>query len=59
MNRIDRVVEIAASPNHLPVVLSFLVGLFVARNKSDVLYGSYSDTPGDNIPATLIEGIGR
>jgi len=59
MNRIDQVVEIAASSNHLPIVLSFLVGLFVTRKNSDTLYEGYSDIPGDNIPTTLIEGKGR
>ncbi|MFH0763561.1 MAG: hypothetical protein V1927_00975 [Candidatus Omnitrophota bacterium] len=58
MNRIDQVVEIAASSNHLPVVLLFLMGLFVTRKKSQSLYEDYSDVPGDNVPATLIDGIG-
>jgi len=59
MNRIDQVVEIAASSNHLPVVLLFLVGLFVRRKYSEPFYKDDSSIPGDNIPTTLIDGIGR
>lgn len=59
MNRIDHVVDIATSSSHLPVVLSFLVGLVVTRKKSRGRFEDYSEVPGDNIPATLIDGIGR
>ncbi len=56
MNRIDQVAGIAAS-NHLPMVLVFLVGLFITRKNSE--HNDYSDIPGDNIPTTLIEGRAR
>lgn len=59
MNRMDQVVEIAASSNHLPVVMSFLLGLFVTHKHSEHFYEDDSDIPGDNMPTTLIEGIGR
>ena len=58
MNRIDQVVEIAASSNHLPVVFSFLMGLVIFK-KSIRTYEYDTDVAGDNIPTTLIEGIGR
>jgi hypothetical protein len=58
MNKIDQVIEMAASPNHLPAIFSLLVGLFVFK-KEPRTYENDSDVPGDNVPATLLEGIGR
>ena len=58
MNRIDNVIEIAKSSHQMPLLLSFLVGLFVIKRSRGVeLYED--DIVGDNVPTTLIEGIGR
>ena len=54
MDRIDHVIEIANSSHHMPMLLSFLMGLFVVsrvEGREEVL--------GDNVPATLLEGLGR
>ena len=57
MNRIDQVAGIATSSNHLAMALAFLVGVFITRKDSECI--DYSDTPGDNVPTTLIEGRAR
>ena len=58
MDRIDHVIEIAKSSHQMPLLLSFLVGLFVIKHSRDIeLYED--DIVGDNVPTTLIEGIGR
>ena len=57
MNRIDQVV-LATPPSHLPAVFSLLVGLFLFKKDSRG-YTDDSDVPGDNIPMTLMDGIGR
>lgn len=59
MEKINHVIEIANQTHHMPLFFSMLVGLFVARKKLQLLYEDYSDVPGDNIPATLIEGMER
>lgn len=56
--KIEQVVDMATSSNHLPMALAFLVGLFLTRRNHESVY-DYSDTPGDNIPTTLIEGMER
>ncbi len=58
MDRINQIVEMTGSSNHLPAVFSLLVGLFVFK-KDSRLYIDDTEVPGDNIPTTLIEGIGR
>ena len=58
MERIDHVVEIAKSSHHIPMLLPFLLGLFaVGRDRG--ADGREEKIMGDNIPTTLIEGIGR
>jgi len=58
MDRIDHVIEIAKSSHQMPLLLSFLAGLFVIKHSRDIeLYED--DIVGDNVPTTLIEGIGR
>ena len=61
MDRIDHVVEIAKSSHHLPMLLPFLLGLFaVGRDRSaDIADIRDDEIVGDNVPTTLIEGIGR
>lgn len=56
--KIAQVVDIATSSNHFPVALAFLVGLFITRRSRETCC-DYSDTPGDNVPTTLIEGMER
>jgi len=58
MDRIDHVIEIAKSSHQMPLLLSFLVGLFIIRSSRDVELNE-DDIVGDNVPTTLIEGIGR
>lgn len=59
MNRIEQVVEIASSSNHLPTIFSLLIGLFVFKKDSriDSIYEHDSEVPGDNVPTTLLEGL--
>lgn len=55
MDRINQMVEVVRQSHHLPWVLAFIVGLIIARKSriDDV------EILGDNIPTTLIEGLGR
>jgi hypothetical protein len=55
MDRIDHVIEIAKSSHHMPMLLSFLMGLFVVSR----VEGREEEVLGDNVPTTLIEGLGR
>lgn len=58
MDRLDHVVELAKSSHqHLPALLSLLVGLFSMKRDSFLCMGE--ETPGDNIPTTLMESIRR
>ena len=42
---------------HLPVLLSFLVGSFSMKRDSFLYIGE--ENPGDNIPVTLMESVRR
>lgn len=56
MDRLDHVMEIAKSSHqHMPALLSLLVGLFIIKKKSYFL--SDDDCLGDNIPASLMDGL--
>ena len=58
MDRLEHVVELAkASHQHLPALLSLLVGLFSIKKAS--FLNIEEETAGDNIPVTLMESIGR
>lgn len=54
MDRIDQVIEIAKTSNQMPLLLSFLMGVFVVSRvevrEEEIL--------GDNVPTSLIEGLG-
>ncbi|GEM_PF-4889539 len=56
MNRIDHVIEVARSSHQIPLLLSFLVGLFVTKRECLI---DEEEITGDNVPATLMERIGR
>ena len=55
MDRIDHVIEIAKTSHQMPLLLSFLMGLFVVSRAE----GREEEVLGDNVPTTLIEGLGR
>ena len=58
MDRLDHVVELAKSSHqHLPALLSLLVGLFTIKRNSFLYIGE--ENPGDNIPVTLMESVRR
>ena len=58
MDRLDHVVELAKSSHqHLPALLSLLVGLCSLKRDSFLYIGE--ETPGDNIPVTLMELVRR
>lgn len=56
MENINCVIEIAKQSHHLPWVLSFLIGLCIVRKEQSEYEGELF---GDNVPTTLIEGLGR
>ena len=58
MDRLEHVVELAKSSHqHLPALLSLLVGLFSMKRDSFLSIGE--ENPGDNIPTTLMESVRR
>ncbi len=58
MDRLDYVVELAKSSHqHLPALLSLLVGLCSLKRDPFLCMGE--ETPGDNIPMTLMESVRR
>ena len=58
MDRINNIVEIAGSSNHFPAFLSILVGLILLKKEAP-FFAIDTEAPGDNMPTTLIEGMGR
>jgi len=56
MEKINQIVEIAKQSHHLPWALSLLIGLFIIRKEQREYEGEIF---GDNVPTTLMEGIGR
>ena len=58
MDRLDHVVELAKSSHqHMPALLSLLVGLFSMKRDSFLSIGD--ENSGDNIPVTLMESVRR
>ena len=58
MNRPDHIVELAKSSHqHMPALLSFLLGLLTMKRDSFLYIGE--ENPGDNIPTTLMESVRR
>lgn len=55
MERLNHIIEVIRQSHHLPWVIAFFVGLIVARSSK------FDDVEmlGDNVPTTLIEGLGR
>ena len=55
MEKIQHLIEMAKQSHHLPWALAFFVGLVITKkdrcNDVEIL--------GDNVPTTLIEGLGR
>jgi len=55
MDRMNHLMEVAKQSQHLPWVFAFFVGLVVVKkNRNDDV-----ELLGDNVPATLIEGLRR
>lgn len=57
MERIDHALEIARQYHHMPILLSLFVGLLVIK-KRPWLFFNEGEIAGDNIPASLIDGLG-
>jgi len=55
MERLNHIIEVMRQSHHLPWVIAFFVGLMVVRNSKF----DDSEILGDNVPTTLIEGLGR
>ena len=55
MDRMDQVIEIARSSHQMPLLLSFLAWVFIVSRTE----GGEEEVLGDNVPTTLIEGLGR
>jgi len=55
MERMNHLIEVAKQSQHLPWVFAFLIGLvFIKKDRHDE-----AEILGDNVPTTLIEGMGR
>jgi len=55
MDRLNHVIEAIRQSHHLPWVIAFFVGIVMVRNVS----ATDVDIMGDNMPTTLIDGMGR
>ena len=58
MEKIKDLVEIAGQSQHMPALLSLLVGLVVLKKRPWIFFAD-DEASGDNIPASLMDGIGR
>jgi len=56
MEKIKHLVGIAGQSQHMPAILSLLVGFMVIK-KRPWLFFSDDETAGDNIPASLMDGL--
>ncbi|MDP3791235.1 MAG: hypothetical protein Q8R38_04230 [Candidatus Omnitrophota bacterium] len=56
MFRVNHIVEIAKHSHQMPVILSFLIGMFLL-NKEAYLFNDEDKGVGDNIPLTLIDSL--
>lgn len=55
MERLNHIIEVIRQSHHLPWVIAFFVGLMVMGKAES----ANADIIGDNVPTTLIEGMGR
>jgi len=55
MDRLSVIAIAKSSHQHLPALLSLVVGLFTIKKNSFLYIGE--ENPGDNIPVTLMESI--
>lgn len=55
MDRLNHIIEAIRQSHHLPWVIAFFVGLIMVRN----VEAADTDVIGDNVPTTLIDGMGR
>jgi len=55
MDRLNHIIEVIRQSHHMPWAIAFFVGLVLVR-KSRL---EDSEILGDNVPATLIEGLRR
>jgi len=59
MKSINHLIDIVGqSHQHMPALLSLLLGLIVIKKKPSIFFGN-DENVGDNIPITLMESIGR
>ena len=56
MDRLNHVIEIAKQSHHMPALLSLFLGLIVIKKRPSVFF-TENDIPGDNVPATLMDGL--
>ena len=56
MDRLNHVIEALRQSQHMPALLSLLVGLIVIR-KRPWLFFNDDEAAGDNIPASLMDGL--
>jgi len=56
MEKVDHVIEVLKQSQHMPALLSLLVGMMVIR-KGHWLSFNDDEAAGDNIPASLMDGL--
>ena len=56
MERANHVIEVLKQSQHVPALLSLLVGFSVIR-KRPWLFFNDDEAAGDNIPASLMDGL--
>lgn len=57
MEKIRHMFELVSQSQHMPALLSLFIGLMVIR-KRPWLFFNESEIAGDNIPASLMDGLG-
>jgi hypothetical protein len=56
MERVDHVIEVLKQSQHIPALLSLLVGMTIIRKRPWLSFGD-DEAAGDNIPASLMDGL--
>jgi hypothetical protein len=56
MDRLNNLVEIVKHSNNMPALLSLFLGLIVIKKRPLLLFNE-SEITGDNVPATLMDGL--